>query len=112
MKAYERNAWVILFALWALHLALTLRNLLPDNNPLLSDPAFASLMGHTLIDGAVSGVGLSIFGMVVSATAYRKGEKWAWYLSWLLPIGILAAQLNQYSETGSGTTIILACIFS
>ncbi len=110
-KSYQEYAWVILFALWALHLVLSMRNFLPGSKPMLTDPTLASLLSHTLIDEGVSGLSLAIFGMVVSATAYRKGEKWAWYLSWLLPIGIMTTQLNQYSQTGSNVVIVLAFVF-
>src|SRR3989475_7813331 len=66
-----------------------------------SNPKFANFLGSTLVDDGISGVGLALFGMVVSFTGYRKGEKWAWYVSWSMPIGILAAQLNVYALTGS-----------
>ena len=77
-----------------------------------SDPNFANFLGATLIDDGISGVGLAVFGMVVSLTGYRKGEKWAWYVSWSMPIGILAAQLNVYAVTGSIMVIYLAAAFT
>jgi len=46
--------------------------------------------------------------MFVSLTSFRSGEKWAWYVSWLMPIGILAAQLNVYLLTGSVMVIVLS----
>ena len=77
-----------------------------------SDPRLASFLASTLVDDGISGVGLAIFGMLVSATSYRKSEKWAWYASWTMPIGILAAQLNIYQLTGSTTVLVLAAIFT
>ena len=44
-------------------------------------------------------------------TSFRSGEKWARYVSWLMPIGILAAQLNVYLLTGSVMVIVLAIVF-
>lgn len=110
-KVYQEYAWVVLFALWALHFALSMRIFLQGSMIVLPDPTFTNLLSHTRIDVGVSGVSLAVFGMVISATGYRKGERWSWYLSWLLPIGIMAAQLNQYSQTGSGVVIVLAFIF-
>jgi len=77
-----------------------------------SNPKFASFLASTLVDDGISGVGLAVFGMVVSLTGYRKGEKWAWYVSWSMPIGILAAQLNVYVLTGSMMVIYLAAAFT
>jgi len=77
-----------------------------------SNPRVASFLGSTLVDDGISGVGLAVFGMVVSVTSYRKGEKWAWYVSWSMPIGILAAQVNLYALTGSIMVIYLAAIFT
>jgi hypothetical protein len=77
-----------------------------------SNPKFASFLSSTLVDDGISGVGLAVFGMVVSLTGYRKGEKWAWYVSWSMPIGILAAQLNVYALTRSLMVIYLAAAFT
>jgi hypothetical protein len=136
VKAYEKYAWAILFVFWALHLVLSGRDFLPSLQDLClacvpgaqtpiqavtgltwsqlvsTDPKFAAFLGSTLIDDGISGVGLAIFGMAVSVTSYRKGEKWAWYVSWSMPIGILAAQLNVYALTGSVMVIYLATAFT
>ena len=130
-----RNAWVLLFVFWALHLVLSARDFfhalqdvclcLPGGQtPILSstgmtwtqlssaDPRIANFLASTLVDDGISGVGLAVFGMIVSATSYRRGEKWAWYVSWSMPAGILAAQLNLYQLTVSSMVIVLAAIFT
>ena len=33
--------------------------------------------------------GLSILGIGVSAVPYRRGERWAWYILWALPLSFL-----------------------
>jgi hypothetical protein len=76
-----------------------------------TSPRFANYLASVLVDDGISGVGVAVFGMAVSYTSYRKGEKWAWYVSWLNPIGILAAQLNLYTLTGSVLVIVLAAVF-
>ena len=136
VKAYEKYGWAILFVFWTLHLVLSARDFLPGLQDLClacvsgaqtpiqtvtgltwsqlvsSNPKFANFLGSTLVDDGISGVGLALFGMVVSFTGYRKGEKWAWYVSWSMPIGILAAQLNVYALTGSIMVIYLATVFT
>jgi len=134
-KAYEKYAWTLLFAFWALHLILSLRDFFPSlqdycigclpgaQTAILSatgmtwsmlassDPRFASFLASTLVDDGISGVGLAVFGMVVSMTSFRDGEKWAWYTSWSMPIGIFAAQLNVYLLTGSVMVLVLTVVF-
>jgi len=135
-QAYGKYGWAILFIFWALHLVLSARDFFPSLQDLClacvpgvqtpiqvvtgltwsqlvsSNPMFADFLGSTLIDDGISGVGLAVFGMAVSMTSYRKGEKWAWYVSWYMPIGILAAQLNVYELTGSIMVIYLAAAFT
>jgi hypothetical protein len=135
-KAYERYAWTLLFLFWALHLVLSVRDFFPSLQDFClaclpgaqtaiqsstgmswsqlasTNPRLASFLASTLVDDGISGVGLAVFGMIVSLTSFRRGEKWAWYVSWSMPIGILAAQLNVYLLTGSGLVIILAIVFA
>jgi hypothetical protein len=135
LRAYERYAWLILFLMWILHLVLSGRDFIPAlqdvclgclpgaptpiqastgvswSQLLVSDPKVARYLASILVDDGVSGVGVAVFGMVVSLTSYRRGEKWAWYLQWSNPIGILAAQLNVYLLTGSTFVILLAAAF-
>ena len=132
---FVRYSWVLLFVFWALHLVLSVRDFFPSlldaclclpggQTPILSstgmswsqlassDPRLASFIASTLVDDGISGVGLAIFGMLVSASGYRTGKKWAWYISWTMPVGILAAQLNIYQLTGSIMVLVVAVIFT
>ncbi len=135
VKGYEKHAWLILFVIWAIHLALSARDFIPSLQDFClaclpgaqtaihastgltwsqlasSDSRVASFLASTLVDDGISGVGFAIFGMVVSMTSYKKGEKWAWYASWSMPVGISVAQLNLYLLTGSIIVIILALVF-
>ncbi len=76
-----------------------------------TNPRLASFLASVLVDDGISAVGLAIFGMIVSMTSFKRGEKWAWYVSWSMPVGILAAQLNLYLLTGSMMVIVLAVVF-
>ena len=134
-SVYQNYAWTLLFVFWALHLILSVRDFFPSlqdfclaclpgaqtaiqsstgmawSQLATTNPRFANFLASSLVDDGISGVGLAVFGMVVSLTSFRKGEKWAWYVSWSMPIGILAAQINVYLLTGSLLVIILGVVF-
>ena|SRR5260370_31773615 len=134
-NAYEKYAWTLLFIFWALHFVLSARDFFPNLQDFCigclpgaqtaiqsstgmswgqlasTNPKLAGFLGSVLVDDGISGVGLAIFGMIVSLTSFRRGEKWAWYVSWSMPIGILAAQLNVYLLTGSVLVIVLGVVF-
>ena len=135
LKAYEKYAWTLLFAFWALHLVLSARDFFPSLQDFCvgclpgaqtaiqsstgmnwsqlasTNPKPAGFLASVLVDDGISGVALAIFGMIISLTSFKRGEKWAWYVSWSMPVGILAAQLNVYLLTGSMMVIILAVVF-
>ena len=103
-KAYEKYAWIIPFAFGIFNLLFSFVLFFAPRR--LEDPSFSaveSLTGRTFAQIATSdpGVanytyylirtftifiaGLNAYLAVVSATAYRRGERWAWYLTWLVP---------------------------
>src|SRR3989441_12703935 len=130
-KIYEKYARTLLFAFWTLHLVLSARDFFPSlqdfcigclpgaqtaiqsstgmswSQLALTNPKLAGFLTSVLVDDGISGVGLAVFGMIVSLTSFRRGEKWAWYVSWSMPIGILAAQLNVYLLTMSVLVMVL-----
>ena len=134
-KAYEKYAWTLLFIFWTLHLVLSVRDFFPSLQDFClaclpgaktaiqtstdmswsqlasTNPRLASFLASILIGDGISGAGLAVLGMIVSLTSFRRGEKWAWYVSWSMPMGILAAQLNVYLLTGSIMVIVLAVVF-
>jgi hypothetical protein len=134
-SVYQKYAWTLLFVFWALYLVLSVRDFFPSlqdfciaclpgaetaiqsstgmswSQLAATNPRFASFLASTLVDDGISCVGLAVFGMVVSLTSFRRGEKWAWYVSWSMPIGILAAQLNLYLLTESVLVIVLGVVF-
>ena len=101
-KAYQKYAWVILLVVSVLSLLIGLGDffLAGDGDPALvesmigtswtemkvSTPRVANLVNLlTRILGAWL-IGFSILGIGISVTAYRNGEKWAWYTLWALPL--------------------------
>ena len=107
-KAYEKHAWMILFAVGALlfYLALFIIVTAGSADPDLQEvagmtrdelasisPGFASylVLGSRTLGVILSGV--AFFGMAISLKSYRRGEKWSWYALWYFPVlfGLSAA---------------------
>ncbi len=101
-KAYEKYAWVLLFVSSALFLptsvffihsffvmpyVVTTGDL---SNVLGGSPPIATWIRGIFRDTAIAQLGIAIFGMSIAAVSYRRGERWAWYALWYLPVVFLA----------------------
>jgi len=70
----------------------------------------ASTNATTMIDYLVRAGGVHLFvlgllGMFVAATAFRRGERWAWYAMWLWPLWlgmVVLLLLSAYKQPGPG----------
>ena len=111
-KAYEKHAWKLLFAMGVVLLVLGVPQLFgvhPDpihEERILgmtieeleaSDPRGYDLFVFNVIAGGLLFLGFAILVMAISATAYRRGEKWAWYALWSIPalfIGFMTLWIN------------------
>ncbi len=132
-NAYEKYAWVIffVFGLLAVLAGITiLAGLLP--NP----PSPESTTGLTLdqIAARVPGIGGYVGGLArqlgnfmvamgvmlagIAAVPYRRGERWAWYVCWIMPVN-LVLQLANGLATGrflwqldaASLLVVLAALF-
>jgi len=52
----------------------------------------------------VNGFLVGVFGMVIAAGPYRRGERWAWYLLSLFPVILLGSQYVNL-KTGLGMDV-------
>jgi hypothetical protein len=52
-----------------------------------SDPPFLRAIG-------VSSIGMGLFGVMITATAYRRRERWAWFTLWYYPVFWIAHLLG------------------
>lgn len=113
-RAYEKYAWVIPFGLGLFQLVGTILFILdprlladaenavmsltgePFSTLLVDSPGVASYIYYLIRLFAFFGAGFSGLLMFISATAYRKGERWAWYATWLLPMLFLLDFANDY----------------
>jgi len=103
-KAYVKHAWIIIFVFGVLVVIAAPINLLgtPPNPPSLESTTGLSLNEIAArvpgIGGYISGISrqlgkfmlaMGVLIMGIAAGPYRKGEKWAWYISWIIPVNIV-----------------------
>ena len=103
-KAYEKYAWVIISSIGVLTLVGGTPHALGVNSDpatvekiigmalsefKVSTPMFFDLYDFYFRAGGWSDMGFAFFVTVISATAYRRGEKWAWYILWSVPVFFL-----------------------
>lgn len=91
-KAYEKYAWILLFALGVATLFF----------------AFGALssgkFGGPFPDAAEFGfplIGYGFFILAVSRVSYRRGERWAWFVSWYLPVNYALFVIDDLIQGGS-----------
>jgi hypothetical protein len=130
-KAYEKYAWLIPFVMglfFLISMAATIispRILTGAENAVetltgtkfsqiaASSLGIANCIYYLITILAIFSAGLGAFIMVVSATAYRKGEVWAWYLIWVVPMLFLLDFANDYRVLGYvdvGSIVIIAIL--
>lgn len=113
-KAYEKYAWVIPFVMGLFFLVSMAATFFLPVILTGAEGAVQSLTGSTFSQLAASNpglgnyiyylirilaifsAGLGAFFAFVSATAYRRGEAWAWYLTWVVPVLFLLDAANDY----------------
>jgi hypothetical protein len=48
-----------------------------------------------LIDSFIAWATFSLYSVIVLLIPYRRGERWAWYLTWALPVPSIVLSLNN-----------------
>lgn len=112
-KAYEKHAWIFLFAVGAFGVfiatvfILTSVQARPDTEALRKYtgltwdelvsrvPGYANYSGHLVRETGLFILGLGVFLLFVSATSYRKGERLAWYAMLSFVLIALASLAND-----------------
>ena len=119
-KIYEKYAWIIFFLIGGMTLISGIFHGLGIN----SDPALVeSIVGMTIDDlkisnsmffdlynfyfrsGGISDVGFAFLLIAISVTAYKRGEKWAWYTFWAIPAFFLSFVGLSLNFEGSASLI-------
>src|SRR5215211_8483429 len=98
-RAYEKYGWVILAVSAVFGIVVAVMTTLP---PLswFTDPVIVtaySLMGAL----GVTWVGFNLFALILTLIPYRRGERWAWFTLWMLPLlwlfqFVLSPDLSYY----------------
>ena len=110
-KAYEKYAWILLFVLGIVPVVSAIvfapqggrgrEPVLQSQTGLTWDQLLAEVPGignflaevqHVLDTYAV---GFGIFVMAISRFSYRKGERWAWYVLWMVPAVLVSIIVND-----------------
>ncbi len=115
-KSYEKQAWVLLAAIGVIGLLFAILRLLDvpvDTNSLqnqlgqsissfsASNPKAYSAFLTSRRDTGAAFLGFSILTIFVSSTAFRKGEKWAWFAELYLPPYVLFSTAESYALGGT-----------
>jgi hypothetical protein len=122
-KFYQRNAWILLFALGIISISFSLLFILLGgslldyleirgvtgmtwNQVVASSPKLANEINLV----ARAGYGFTdLLGAVlltmVSMRSYRKGERWAWYAMWIVPLALGSITVTGFSSGATGWPI-------
>jgi hypothetical protein len=103
-KVYEKNAWVLVTIIGAIGVIFSFLEIAGIPN----DSSFSLANSFELYLAREAGLpllGYGITGIAISMTAYRKGEKWAWYVLWYLPIYFMVDTALTYQQGGSSWPI-------
>ncbi len=100
-KAYEKHAWILLFVfgiLWLIYgfylfigtpeasIGFESRTGIAWSELVASSPRVAEAVTYIIRFAGIMVVVLGIFVIAVSLKSYRRGERWAWYTFWTLPV--------------------------
>lgn len=113
-KFYEKYAWVVFLIIGV----LVLIGAIPHTFGINTDPALVHAISDQTIDeikisnpmlfnlydfyfrgGGLSDLGFAFFLIVITLTAYRKGQKWAWYAFWFVPAYFLAWNRPEFHHS-------------
>ena len=125
-RMYVKYAWIVFFALGAIFLVSAVPHAFGFNtDPALvesisgttpddlkdSNPMFFDLYSYYFMGGALSDIGFAFLIIVISVTAYRRGEKWAWYAFWFVPAYFLGWVALGLTIESSSSTIPYLMVF-
>ncbi len=109
LRVYEKYAWLIYIALGLLWVVVGLTQvflpeaLIGNESQLVIRMSFSELEASSpvateLIRWLYGALGLlktswSLLVLAITLTGYRRGEKWAWYTLWLVPVLLVSSGL-------------------
>ena len=130
-RAYEKYAWVVFLALGLLWVVVGLTlTFVPDgiaeiDAELVTDMSWSELEASSpaaadLVRFLYGGLGLvktswSFLVVAISLTGYRRGEKWAWYSMWSVPVllvmnALVIASFGDVFQTLEGIPLTIVSL--
>lgn len=121
-KGYKRHAWILLFVVGLFSLIFGLwfmRGIEPDpryfktvtgmtwDHFLAGDQGIVLYLTDSLRITGILLLGFGIYTMAISRTAFRKGERWAWYVAWYVPFNLVWTTLLLYSRGANSWVVPL-----
>ncbi len=112
LRPHQKYAWVLLFVSSALFLLTSVffihsffvmpyvANTGDLSHVLAGSPSIATWMRGIFRDTAIAQLGVGVFGMSIAAVSFRRGERWAWYALWYLPV-VFLAYIGSQAELGN-----------
>src|SRR4030066_1375496 len=125
-KIYEKYAWLAFFVMGAIRLVSAVPHALGFNtDPALvqmiggmtpddlkdSNPMFFDLYNFYFMSGGLSDIGFAFLITVISMTAYRRGERWAWYALWFVPAYFLGFVALSFTFETSSSMLLPLMVF-
>ena len=83
-NAYERYGWMILSVSAVFGIAGALFVGIPSYYTLSNAASMDSY--PILVAWGITWLGFNVFALVLALIPYKKGEQWAWFVLWLLPL--------------------------
>jgi hypothetical protein len=124
-KGYQKYEWILIAILGVAFIfdALVFLSGMNPDPPLFqnligqslssfnsSHPSEAAAMTYLFHGFGLAALGLGVFTIAVSYVPYRKGEKWAWYIIWYLPIILFLATIANYADGGQSWPLDLVLL--
>ncbi len=91
-KAYEKYAWIIFFAIGTFRFLTALTHVTGVALDVDLGTASTALVNFIRFTDRELGIDDAAFGaltMAISATSYRRGDRWAWYALFTVPVFFL-----------------------
>jgi len=116
-KSYQKHAWIIFFIFGLLSVISSPIGLLgvPPNPPtpesttgLTANQIAARIPGISNYIGGIARqlgnfmLGMGVLIMGIAFVPFRRGEKWAWYAFWIIPVVLMIQLANSFLSTPGG----------
>lgn len=108
-KGYERNAWVLVAILGVVGILFSI-TMLAGIQIDTKLPQYSSSMLYLSRMSGWSLLGLSVFGLALTYKAFRRGERWAWYVVWFLPFYFIVNIGDNYLQGGGNWPLYTALL--